>query len=90
MTGEPRGTCRDECGDGCQRAPPVFSMVIMEFKLCGPTASQTFAMVAAREDIRNSLGRKQMWGKASWKRKLFSEHPDATIPESGLSWTFEP
>lgn len=41
-------------------------------------------VVAARGDIRDSLG------KASWKRKLFSEHPDATIPESGLPWTFEP
>lgn len=47
-------------------------------------------VVAARGDIRDSLGRKQTWGKASWKRKLFSEHPDATIPESGLPWTFEP
>lgn len=103
LTGEPKGTCRDDCSNGYQRAPPLFSMVIMEFKLCGPTPSpdichgcqrQTHVtdskVVVSREDIGDRLRRKQTWGEASWQRKLFSEHPDATVPESCLPWTFEP
>lgn len=74
----------------------------MEFKLCGPTPSpdsyrgcqrQTRVadskVVAARGDLGHRLGRRQTWGKASRTRKLFSEHPDDTVPEPCLPWTFE-